>query len=64
MRWEEESLSQLNGSLNIHTMVWEELAFDKAVKLYTAMKYIAAQINVIAMTRIRTPDPRVTYPTL
>ena len=33
-------------------------------KLYTVGKWIAAQLNVIAMTMIRTPVPRVTYPTL
>ena len=33
-------------------------------KLYTAGKWIAVQLNVIAVTRIPTPVPRVTYPAL
>ena len=41
-------------------MVWEELA----CKIYTAEKWIAAQLNVIAVTGIRTPIPSVTYPAL
>ena len=51
---------------NLHIgMVWEELAFLWwRYKLYTAEKRIAAQLNVIAMTGIRTPVPRVTYPAL
>ena len=44
-------------------MVWVEPAFDDAVS-YTAGKWIAAQLNVIAVTVIRTPVPRITYPVL
>ena len=45
-------------------MVWEELTFDDAVSyIHTAAKWIAAQLNVIAMTGIRTPVSRVTYAT-
>ena len=45
-------------------MVSVELAFDDAVTYTQRGKWIAAQLNVIAVTRIRTPLPRVTYPML
>ena len=44
-------------------VVCEELAFDDAVS-YTVEKWIAAQLHVIAVTRIRIPVPRVSYPAL
>ena len=45
-------------------MVSEELAFDDVVKLYTAGKWIAVQLNVIAVTTIRSLNSRVTNPVL
>ena len=44
-------------------MVWEELAVDDAVS-YTLWGNGLKHINVIAVTRIRTPVHRVTYPAL
>ena len=44
--------------------VWEELAFDYAVRYTQQGKWIAAQLNVTAVTGICTPFPRVTYPML
>ena len=35
-----------------------------ALVLYTADKWIAAQLDVIAVTGVRTPVPRVTYSAL
>ena len=43
-------------------MVREELAVDDAVSYYIAGKWIAAQLNVIAVTVIRTPVPRANNP--
>ena len=42
-------------------MVWEKLTFDDAVSYMQWGKWIAAQLNVIAMTGIHTHVPRVTY---
>ena len=36
-------------------MVGEELAFDDAVRIYTAGESIAAELNVRTVTEIRTP---------
>ena len=74
MRWEGESprlhFCRLKGSLHTPlptpyrngirggTDLWW------CCKLYTARKYIVAQLNVITVTGIRTPVPRVTYPAL
>ena len=44
-------------------MVWEELVFYDAVS-YTQRGNSIAQLNVLAVIRIRTPVPRVTYPML
>ena len=47
-----------------HTgITWEKLAFDAAA-IYVAGKLIAAQQNVIAVNRIRSPVPRVNKPVL
>ena len=44
-------------------MKWEDQPFDDAVSyLYTAGKWITAQLNVIIGTSIRTPIPMDTYP--
>ena len=45
-------------------MELEKLAFDEAIN-YTQMgKWIAAQLNFMAVARINTPVSRVTYRTL
>ena len=58
---------RLKGFLNFphHIgMEGKELAFDDAVGYTQQGKWIAAQLNHIAMTSIRTLIPRVTHPTL
>ena len=45
-----------------HTgMVRAELAFDDTVSYIHSGKWIAAGLNIIVMTRIHTPVPRITY---
>ena len=66
MRKLEPTLLPTQGSFNLPhhiSMAWEELAFDDT-RLYIMGKWIAAHVNVIAVTRIRTPVLSVTYPTL
>ena len=68
-RQPEPTLLPTQGIFNLQHhmgMVWEELVFDDAVSsTYTKWgKWNAAQLNVIARIGIRTPVPRVTYPTL
>ena len=45
-------------------MLWVQLAFDDDVSYIQWVKWIAAQLNVIAMTGIRAPVSRMTYPAL
>ena len=45
-------------------MVWEELAFGDTVSYTQWGNGVNAQLNVIAITGVRTPVPRVTYPAL
>ena len=57
-------LTQRIFNLPHHTyMVWEELVFDDAIS-FTVWEGIAAHLNVIAVTGIHTPVPRVAYPML
>ena len=67
MRWEESPSLHfywLIFNLPHHIgMVWEELAFNDAVS-YSVGKWIAAQLNIIAVTGIHTPVPRVIYSAL
>ena len=72
MRLEGESLSlhfyQLKRYLTSHPTPYRHgmrgTDFWWCCMLYTAGKWIAGQLNVIAITRIHTPVPRVTYTTL
>ena len=45
-------------------MVWAELVFDDAISYIQWGKWIPAQLNAIAMTKIHTPVLRVIYPAL
>ena len=58
----EPTLLLSQGIFNLG-MLSEELTIDDAVS-YTVEKWIAAQLNIIAVTRIRTLFPMVTYPAL
>ena len=63
----EPTLLQTQGIFNLaHQigMVQEELAFDDSISYTRRGKWIAAQLNAIAVTGIRTPNLRVTDPAL
>ena len=47
---------------HIGLVIWEELAFDNAVSNTQWGKWIAEQLNVMAMNGIRTPVTRATNP--
>ena len=68
MRWEEESLNLhfywLKGPFNLpHDigMVWEELAFNDALSYKQQGKWIAAQLNVLAVAINATSITKVDY---